>query len=200
MFGLLTVFMMVSNSYQSPNHDGFCYLMLYRTEAKAYIMDGVTADVRKGYINRWGDFISEGSLRPDGRYEFFNDVYNQPWGSDELLYEFKSGMLIPGRLGGNKQFIPSKDPIITLDEYLAFMNWHKVDLDKVYAKPEGYPDFDFDKFKSVMIDPGNGAKPIVVRRIYNLPGVLVRKSKYEEEKKRLFKLPFSVEPNKPVKK
>lgn len=199
MYTLLIVIMIACNSYQSSGYDSYSYLMLYRTEVKGYIMDGVTCNIRKGYINRWGDFVPESTLVDDGRYEFWSDVYNQPFYRDELLYEFKSGMLIPGKLGGNRQFIPSKDPIITLENYLELMNRHQVDLAQVHSKPVDFPSETGKEIKMI-IDQGNGAKPIVVRRIYNLPGVFVRKSKYEEEKKRLFKLPFSVEPNKPVKK
>jgi len=91
----------IGNSMHS--YDEYVFLNLYRTEVRSYIMDGVTGETRHGYLNRSGDFVSEGVAQDKSKnkhehYMHWADVYNIAWCRDELLYEFKSGMLVPGKV------------------------------------------------------------------------------------------------------
>ncbi|MFT3882649.1 MAG: hypothetical protein QM703_23730 [Gemmatales bacterium] len=93
--------------FEQPKDD-YVYLSLLRTSSRMYVMEGISAEVREGYLNRYGVFISESkalitSTDPKAQSFFWRDVYNTSWFNNELVYEYRSGMLVPGRLGGNGQ-------------------------------------------------------------------------------------------------
>ncbi|MFT3878480.1 MAG: plasmid partitioning protein RepB C-terminal domain-containing protein [Gemmatales bacterium] len=44
--------------FEQPKDD-YVYLSLLRTSSRMYVMEGISAEVREGYLNRYGVFISE---------------------------------------------------------------------------------------------------------------------------------------------
>jgi hypothetical protein len=186
---MLTCLIIVAFCYCLPDaqDDPYVFLRLPRTNVRCYCDDGVRSAVHMGYINRFGDFRADPSLKDpieptNSNYAF--DVYSRSWSRHEKVYEFRSGMLVPGILALNHEFIPVKESIISMDEYLEFTKSNMIDLELLYKRPESFPWYN-PKMKTYAVILENRDPPVFARRVYNLPGVFVRKSKYEEEKKRL---------------
>lgn len=197
--------------------DDFVMLEAATTPAKLLINDSKSLQVQVGYINPSGQFVSEGVIAKTPiiwenpasnsatsmelnaassnfskqKLSIYKDVINQQWRRNEKLYEYRSGMLIPGQIDANFSFVPDEGGVvISIKTYLERMNRGGIyDLDARHTRPPGPLSVevskwqsDFEKQKEAALKKNVPTDRIEFRRIYNLPGKFVRTSQYEAEK------------------